>query len=281
MNLLQGIDFFWVESTLWIAEKKINVPVYDFQFSPLFQVARPRFEGTMPVVGRMGALDDYEAMYKACLAYGFELINSPAQHRKASELEHWYPDIEEFTPKSVVFEHLPTVDEVLKHFTFPVFIKGNRQTAKHNPALAIANNKEELESILKAYQQNNILHWQKLVCREYVSLQPLDYEVAHTVPLSFEFRTFWWKSQLVGAGRYWAQFIDYDWTSTQQAKALSIASMAAQRLQVPFLVIDLALTAEGKWIIIECNDGQESGYCGVNVREMWRRVLEIEYANQQ
>ena len=280
MNLLQGIDFFLVESMLWIAEKKINVPAYDFQFSPLFQVARPRFEGIMPVVGRLGALDSYEAMYEACLEYGFELINNPAQHHKASELEHWYPDIEELTPKSVVFEHAPTVDEILEHFAFPVFIKGNRQTAKHNPALAIAHNEAALKSILKAYQQDNILHWQKLVCREYVPLQLLDYQVAHTVPLSFEFRTFWWKSQLVGAGRYWAQFLEYNWTPAQQAAALGIASIAAQRLQVPFLVIDLALTAEGKWLIIECNDGQESGYCGVNAWEMWRRVLEVESRNK-
>ncbi len=44
-------------------------------------------------------------------------------------------------------------------------------------------------------------------------------------------------------------------------------------VDVPFLVIDLAQTASGEWICIECNDGQESGYAGINPIEMWRAVL--------
>ena len=241
-----------------------------------FVCSRPRFEGRVPTIARLGAIADYEATYQVFSAYNFTLINSPAQHYKASELEHWYPIIEEFTPKSIVFEQVPTAAEVLSHFDLPVFIKGNRQTAKHNPALAIAHTRPELENILKAYQQNSILHWQKLVCREYIPLQKLDEQAHHTVPLSFEFRTFWWKGTLVGAGNYWSQFADYTWTDAQRETALSIATIAAQRLKVPFLVIDLALTEAGNWIVIECNDGQESGYAGVDVRGMWRNILREE-----
>lgn len=276
MNILQGIDFFCVESTLWIAEKKLHIPAYDFQFSPLFQVSRPRFEDTVPTIARLGAIANYDTTYQTLLEYGFALVNTPAQHYKASKLEHWYPIIKELTPKSIVFAQVPTTNEVLQHFDLPVFIKGNRQTAKHNPTLAIAHTQTELENILRAYQQDSILHWQKLVCREYVSLRKLDHQAPHKVPLSFEFRTFWWKGNLVGAGHYWANFADYTWTAPQQEIALSMASVAVQRLGIPFLVIDLALTEKGNWIIIECNDGQESGYAGINARGMWRKILETE-----
>lgn len=275
MELLQKIDFFCLENALWVAEKKVNVPTYDFCFSPLFQVTRPREENTQTVVARLGAIDNYQSMYDALLAIGFKLINSPTQHLRASELENWYPIIQEFTPRSMVFEQMPTPQEIMQYFDFPVFIKGNRQTAKHNLALAIARNLTELQRILKAYRQNNILHWQKLVCREFVPLKKLDYQMFGTVPLSFEFRTFWWQGQLAGKGHYWAQHEKYNWTPTQQAVALSIAAEVVRRLAVPFIVIDLALTAQGEWIIIECNDGQESGYCGINPGKLWKNVIEI------
>jgi hypothetical protein len=45
---------------------------------------------------------------------------------------------------------------------------------------------------------------------------------------------------------------------------------------VPFLVIDIAQTAEGEWIVIECNDAQESGYGGVERLALWQEVFEIE-----
>ncbi|WP_299458799.1 ATP-grasp domain-containing protein [uncultured Microscilla sp.] len=275
-KLLQGIDFFCVESACWIAAKKLNVPAYDFSFTPLFEVSRPRIAGTVPTVARLGAIANYTHTYEVLQQYGFALVNSPTQHQLASALEHWYPIIAEFTPQSIVFEQVPTPDEIMRHFELPVFIKGNRQTAQHNPTLAIAHTLDDLTRILAAYQQNNILHWQKLVCREYVPLQKLEQQAPNKVPLSFEFRTFWWQGELVGAGHYWSQFAQYTWTNAQQDAALDIAHTAAQRLQVPFLVIDLALTASNRWVIIECNDAQEAGYAGVNGWEMWKRVIKKE-----
>ena len=276
MQTFKGIDFFELENRIWIAEKKCNIPAYDFQFSPLFQVARPHHQTTQTLVARLGALDDNAQTYDSLQAIGFQLVNSPEQHYLASELAHWYPKIREFTPRSLVFEQIPTVHQILEHFELPVFIKGNRQTAKHNPRLAIANTLADLHFILEAYQQDAILHWQKLVCREFVPLQKLNYPSENTVPISFEFRTFWWRTQLAGVGAYWSHLINYDWTTAQQQEAIALASKAAQRLKVPFLVIDVALTAQGKWIIIECNDGQESGYAGVHAARLWRTILELE-----
>ncbi|OJJ19443.1 hypothetical protein BKI52_21790 [marine bacterium AO1-C] len=276
MQNLQGVDFFQLNHAFWIAERKVNVPLYDFQFSPLFHITRPRTDTLKAIIARLGAIDLYDQVYEDLKAIGFRLINSPQEHDLASELAHWYPQIQAFTPRSMIFEQVPTADQILEHFELPVFIKGNRQTAKHNPRLAIATNRAELEFILKSYQQNTILHWQKLVCREFIPLQKLDYQTQNTVPVSFEFRTFWWRETLVGAGPYWSHLVDYNWTSAQQREALQIASQAAQRLKIPFLVIDVALTAQGKWIIIECNDGQESGYAGIDAAKLWRNILTIE-----
>ena len=45
---------------------------------------------------------------------------------------------------------------------------------------------------------------------------------------------------------------------------------------MPFVVVDLAQRADGHWIVIEINDGQESGYAGVPRLAMWHRIVEME-----
>jgi hypothetical protein len=52
-----------------------------------------------------------------------------------------------------------------------------------------------------------------------------------------------------------------------------VARQAASRLHVAFLVIDFAKAADWRWIVIECNDAQESGYVGIPPQALWRQVL--------
>ncbi len=279
MTELRNIDFHNLESTIWIANKVLNVPTYDFQFEPIFKTNRPRIQNDVIVTGRIGAIDDYENVYNKLLNYGYKLINNPNQHQLASELEFWYPILKEFTPKSKVYETFPSIEEFLEDFKFPIFIKGNRQTAKHNPELSVAKSINDFQRISIAYQNDPILNWQKIVIREFIELKPLKVSAIDKVQISFEFRTFWWKQELVGAGHYWSQYLDYDWTTDQKQEAINLAKNAVQLLDVPFLVIDLALTAENQWIIIECNDAQESGYCGINPLSLWKEIVKIEKQN--
>ena len=114
------------------------------------------------------------------------------------------------------------------------------------------------------------------MCREYVELRPVAaHKKTDKVSARFEFRSFWFKGDLVGAGPYWAEFAEYDWTSSERGEALKVARLVKDAVDVPFLVVDLAQTALGEWICIECNDGQESGQAGINLIEMWRAVLSV------
>jgi len=46
-------------------------------------------------------------------------------------------------------------------------------------------------------------------------------------------------------------------------------------MNVAFLTIDLAQTIDGDWIVIECNDGQDSGYMGCKPMLLWRNLLNL------
>ncbi|MGH9754933.1 MAG: ATP-grasp domain-containing protein [Blastocatellia bacterium] len=132
---------------------------------------------------------------------------------------------------------------------------------------------EEFERVAELYRHNPILHWQPFVCREYIRLRPVDGDAGDKIPPSFEFRTFWFRGECIGAGPYWAGFSSYNWTRAEEQDAMTLAHEVARRIGAPFLVIDVAQTLEGNWIAIECNDGQESGYAGASPIGLWNNLI--------
>lgn len=263
-----------LEDKLVVVSEKVGVSVYDFDFDLNFRCSHPSFfpEGE-PCVLRIGPLADYEGEYREKAEWGLRLVNSPEEHRRASELEAWYPTISDLTPRTEVFDRLPDPGHIERSFGWPVFVKGSRQTSKHDPALSVARDPSQYESLRLAYQSDPILHWQKPVVRQFVELDPVEGDVPNKVRPSREFRTFWWMGRLVGTGRYWYQVNPYG--ASDLADGLGVARAAAERLEVPFLVVDIARTADGRWIVIECNDGQESGYVGIAPAVVWRNILDL------
>lgn len=277
---IRKIDIFHLEESVWVGTKQVGVSAYDFTFEPLFHCRRPyELPSSVQLICRVGAFDDYEKSYLEFEENGFSLVNTVAEHFRASELSLWYPLIEKYTPRSKWYNEIPDVAEIEQEFSYPVFIKGSRQTAKHKESLSVAKNREQCLSILKEYKLNPILHWQQLVCREFVKLMPVVAAKTEKITPSFEFRSFWYKGSLVGVGHYWSEFVKYNWSKDQEFEALALAREVSSIVDVPFLVIDLALTEDGKWIVIECNDGQESGYAGIEAISLWKNIIEIERKN--
>ncbi|WP_275902257.1 ATP-grasp domain-containing protein [Myxococcus vastator] len=75
---------------------------------------------------------------------------------------------------------------------------------------------------------------------------------------------------------YWWQGTPYTLTPAEQHEALGLGREVARRLDVPFLVVDVAQEVSGRWIVIECNDGQESGYAGISPFALWQAILDVE-----
>jgi hypothetical protein len=272
-----SLDLFLLEETVWIACAETGLPSYDFPFDRFFACRRPwQRPDVISAIGRFGVTTNYNRLYAELQTRGVRLIHSPEQYKLASELTEWYPRIREYTPRSVWFSEPPPPDVVEELFGWPVFVKGSRQTSRHNAYLSIIHSSEEFEQVTELYRHNPILHWQPFVCREYVRLRPVDGDTGDKIPPSFEFRTFWFRGECVGAGPYWAGFSSYKWTRTEEQEAMALAQEVARRIGSPFLVIDVAQTLEGNWIAIECNDGQESGYAGVPPIGLWNNLVDVE-----
>jgi hypothetical protein len=211
-------------------------------------------------------------LYDKLAANGISLIHSPAQNLLASELPRWYPLLAGLTPKSLWFQEPPDFELLEQTLGLPLFLKGSRQTSRHRAALSIIRSAEDYDRAIAIYKTDPMLHWQDLVCREFIKLRPVHAAPSEKIPASFEFRSFWWYGHCIGAGQYWSNA--YDWNRVERADGLAIAKIAAQRLNLPFVAIDVAQTIAGEWIVIECNDGQESGYAAISPFALWQNLID-------
>ncbi len=266
-----------LENTIYLVTEETGFGQYDFCFEDHFECRHPHYlDDEITAIARMGAAPDYKERYEQMLEFGVKLVHTPEQYGQTSLLPTWYPLIEEFTPKSIWYDSPPDFIEIETNFDYPIFIKGERQTAKHNGNLAIIQDREHYSKLTEQWKKDPILWWQRIVCRDFHPLQPAKAKEAQSaMPKSYEFRTFWWKGQCVGIGRYWVA-VDYQLDPSDKPILLEIGKQVTQRIPAPLLVIDFAKTLAGEWIVIECNDGQDSGYAGVKAVQMWRNILDIE-----
>lgn len=275
---MQQEELILVEDTLWLLVAQHTPPVYGFDFRRFLTCRHPwQRPDRVTAIARVGAFSDYEGRCRELAAEGITLVHSPEQYLLATELPRWYPLIEDLTPKSIWFDAPPDVSDVAGVLRWPVFVKGQRQTSRHNRALSIVSSPVEFERAMRAFKEDPILRWQKVVCREYLRLRLVEDPSPDRIPSSFEFRTFWWRGELAGMGRYWWEGKPYPITEPERRAAVAIAQEAASRLKLPFLVVDVAQTDEGRWVVIECNDAQESGYAGVPPLAMWQKIIDVEH----
>jgi hypothetical protein len=279
MAFQRGDDLFEIEGVLWLWTRAVGQSIYDFDFDRMLGCRRPYDRpAQIEVVARIGAFDDYASTHAELLASGLRLINDPDEHARASLLPRWYPLLEDLTPQSLVFTERPDPKLVGEALGWPIFMKGVRQTSRHRRSLAIIADADGLERALDQYARDSMLSWQDIVCRRFEALRPVEDPDPERIPSSFEFRSFWWRGRLVGFGRYWWYGVDYAPTASEREAALAVASEAARRVAVPFLVVDVAQRGDGRWIVVECNDAQESGYAGASPLSLWRAVLELQRA---
>ena len=272
-----GEELLLVDEALWLLRSETGLPAYDFPIDRFVPCRRPwQRPPEVEVVGRVGAFDDYAAHYEELLKGGMRLVHTPEEHLRCSDLTRWYPLIEDLTPRSVWFNEAPEAGEVGRTLGWPVFVKGARQTSRHRRSLSIIESPAGFSAAMAAYRTDPILRWQRIVCREFVPLRPVEDPTPDRIPSSFEFRTFWWRGELAGFGSYWFEGRRYRAGEKEREAGLSVAREAAARLDVAFLVADIAQSLEGRWIVIECNDGQESGYAGVSPLALWQAIVSIE-----
>lgn len=185
---------------------------------------------------------------------------SPEDYEACHHLPGWAGDLAELSPRSAWIPHDPPFEtweltELLEKFDGPVMVKDYVKSEKQawNEACFIPDSRDReraIKVITRFVELRESNFEGGLVIREFVRLVPNGVDGRSGMPLSKELRSFWRGTTCVAITDYWHH---HDCQSVPP-----IAQEAAQRINRPFYTIDLAMTIEGEWLVIEVGDGQVS-----------------------
>lgn len=231
-----------------------------------------RLLGNIPnnylVIPRYSLLPFHKELFEEVSLKNSILINTPAMHEYVADLESWYEDLQELTPKSWFrLEDVPNEG--------PFIVKGKTNSRKDRwKNLMYAENKEEAINIACELMCDSLLGKQGIVVRKYEQLVTFDEDVSGR-PVTEEFRYFCLDGKILARGYYWSNFSDSLKDAgiypdfSEEADQLVLRALEKIKGKIRFVVVDVAKTVEGKWIVIELNDGCMSGTSDVPLEELY------------
>lgn len=257
----------------------------------------PDFAEPVPAIyrGWMLTSDQYEQLYEKLQVCAIDLLNTPNQYRKTHELPGWYLDLEGYTPMSVTIpkdevtmarlleeaKNLLEGDDPCEH---GIIVKDYVKSRKHEwEEACFIPDRTKAETVLANFleRQGDALQG-GVVLRDFIPLKGLGKHPQSGMPMSIEFRFFWFNGHVIDVSEYWpSEFYEMEtiyppepeggWEpdmprSFQVPKAVEelpnfeeLGELAA-KIDSMFFAMDLAQKKDGGWVIMEIGDGQVSGF---------------------
>lgn len=187
-------------------------------------------------------------------------ISSSQDYEYCHHLVGWARALGHLTPRSEWIPHPPPFEPselatLLTRFDGPAIVKDYVKTEKHawEEACFIPDTRDRARAmvVIRRFLELRGSSFEGgLVIRDFVKLKPDGVDARSGMPLSRELRSYW-------AGTHCVAISDY-WHNDPTSAVPPIAEEAAHRINRPFFTIDLAMTVDGAWIVIEVGDGQVS-----------------------
>lgn len=220
------------------------------------------------IIPRYSALPFYKELEKEVQYIGSSLINSYSQHMFTANIWNYYQYIEDITPK--------TYNNWINLKQGSYIVKGITNSRKHEwNRRMFAKTKEDIPSIANNLLDDDLIKSQGLVIREYVPLKTFSIGI-NDLPITNEWRFFCLHSKIIIGGYYWSYCIDESITDPMNPPndAIKLVKEVCDRIgeYIPFFVIDVAEKQDGGWIVIELNDGQQSGLCSIDSDKFYKTL---------
>lgn len=197
------------------------------------------------------------------------MINSLMEHQYIASFDY-YHDLKQYTPKTYFQLH-----EVPKDSNKQFVVKGKTNSRKQQwKSKMFANSFEELVPLYLDLANDPLLFEQGIIIREFEKLDNFGQGI-NGMDFANEWRFFFYKNTLLSYGYYWSIGEVIPDKASLDPKALDlaheIASIVSQNTN--FFVLDLAKTIDGRWILIEMNDGCMSGLSENDPDELYSNLL--------
>jgi hypothetical protein len=209
--------------------------------------------------------EQYRNLYEELSKKNYILVNDPIEYKNC----HYLPDslqfIGNYTPKTIFqkIENKEDIKKIIERVSVfngkPVIIKDYVKSEKHywNTACYVENSSNKLflnESILKFLELREDFLNEGIVIREFIELNELAKHSKSGMPLSEEYRLFFFNNELLSVYNYWEEG-NYETLKIDT----KIFEEVAKNIKSNFFTMDIAREKNGNLIIIELGDGQVSG----------------------
>ncbi|HEU4339047.1 MAG TPA: ATP-grasp domain-containing protein [Planctomycetota bacterium] len=215
--------------------------------------------------GWMLRSSQYALLHAALQRRGVRLINDPVAYSYCHELANWYHHFSDITPRTAIIPlegppDFAVIRNALRPFSSSaIVLKDYVKSQKHywNEACFIpdASDSSAVERITRRFlelQGDSLVGG--LVYREFVELEPVGAHPKSGMPMTLEYRIFYFDGQPMYAVPYW-ETADYK----DSSPPLDRFSAPAARVKSRFFTMDIAKATSGDWIMVELGDGQVAG----------------------
>lgn len=228
----------------------------------------PEIQKNDLVIGRYSMWPFYSDQQKDIEYLGANLINTYNQHLYIADLGNYVIDLGELTPRT--WDRVENIPE-----TGSYVVKGETNSRKNNWLKDMfAPNKAAAIDICNRLSNDSLIGQQKIYIREYVPLVKV-MDGVNGMPVTLEYRFFVLYGKVVAGGYYWQNYIN-DITVPVDASEVpeELLGRVIDRVghNSNFYVIDVAKTQSGEWIVIELNEGQQSGLSAINSHDLYSRL---------
>ncbi|MFN0203117.1 MAG: ATP-grasp domain-containing protein [Bacteroidia bacterium] len=228
----------------------------------------PKAETLTPIMYRGWMLKPslYQGLFEALEMKNYALIHDVEAYLTCHYFPKYYPLIEKYTPFSVVFPlnegwQWEELYENLRVFgEKAMIVKDYVKSEKHHWETACfmenAADKKKVKSTVENFLALRGTELNEgLVFRTFEQFQPIGTHEKSGMPLTHEYRLFFYEKKLIAASPYWegSDVTGLELPDTQIFEAV------AQQLPARFFSLDIAQKTDKTWCIVEIGEGQMAG----------------------
>ncbi len=228
--------------------------------------------GDRLVVARYCALPFGKELQNDLLAHDCALINSYRQHRFVADLGWWYEVLgPELTPCTWRWlEELPEKG--------PFVLKGETNSRKDRWRTHMyAETSCDARMVAGRLMEDSLISQQAIYIREFKQFAKHKDDLSGC-PVSEEYRFFCLDGQVLSSGFYWSQHVEELGVHPTPPAAIDFVAKKVLPLLnglVRFVAVDVALDIDGRWWVVELNDGQMSGLSENDPATMYAEMARV------
>lgn len=218
------------------------------------------------VLPRFRALPFGQELVDELAAKNCRTLNGWAGHRWCADLGQWYPVLKDFTPESWRgAENIPIGENG------PFIVKGETNSRRGRWFThCFCESRADVGPTVANLMGDSLIQHQQIWVRKFVPLHRYFDDVAG-MPINEEYRCFFYGGRMIAGGFYWANHLEQIRETCRNGPDVANVPLGwlteignKIRPYADFVCVDVAVTADADWIVVEVNDGQMAGVCGVN-----------------